>query len=259
MQTGRNSSTRPCSPRPATSPRATARRSSRPTRARPRRCSRTAARRSAGPTRAISESILDLPSAVVRNGRLAPDGPNFKVLVVEGDVAFSRGDLAADRDRAEARRLGQGRPADRDRRQLERADGLRPGQAGRGRPARRRWSRSCSRSRPSATSPTAPASRSRWPRSTCSATSSTARSSRSRPPTASTAPRTTTSSPTRTRRGRELRRDVRDDRPDAPCPYVADAWTRQADAGRQLQRHQRPPEDPHQPQGGPDDDPRLRP
>src|SRR4051812_45106930 len=38
----------------------------------------------------ISESILDLPNAVVRNRRLAPDGPNFKVLVIEGDVAFSR-------------------------------------------------------------------------------------------------------------------------------------------------------------------------
>ena len=39
----------------------------------------------------ISESLLDLPNAVVRDGRLAPDGPNFKALVVEGDVAFSRG------------------------------------------------------------------------------------------------------------------------------------------------------------------------
>src|SRR5262249_10311632 len=39
----------------------------------------------------ISESMLDLPSASVRNGRLAPGGPNFKALVVEGDVAFSRG------------------------------------------------------------------------------------------------------------------------------------------------------------------------
>lgn len=39
----------------------------------------------------ISESLLDLPSAIVRNGRLAPDGPSFKALVVEGDVAFSRG------------------------------------------------------------------------------------------------------------------------------------------------------------------------
>ena len=38
----------------------------------------------------ISESILDLPNAVVRNGHLAPDGPNFKALVIEGDVAFSR-------------------------------------------------------------------------------------------------------------------------------------------------------------------------
>ena len=79
----------------------------------------------------ISESILDLPNAVVRNGRLAPDGPNFKALVVEGDVAFSRAHLPADRDGAEAARLGQGRPADRDRRQLERADRRRPGQAGR--------------------------------------------------------------------------------------------------------------------------------
>ncbi|MDA0184268.1 glycosyl hydrolase [Solirubrobacter phytolaccae] len=39
----------------------------------------------------ISESLLDLPTASVRNGRLAPDGPNFKTLVIEGDVAFSRG------------------------------------------------------------------------------------------------------------------------------------------------------------------------
>ena len=38
----------------------------------------------------ISESILDLPNATVRNQRLAPDGPNFKALVLEGDVAFSR-------------------------------------------------------------------------------------------------------------------------------------------------------------------------
>ena len=76
----------------------------------------------------ISESILDLPNAVVRNGRLAPDGPNFKVLVVEGDVAFSRAHLPAHRDRPEAARLGEGRPADRDRRRLERADRQRPGQ-----------------------------------------------------------------------------------------------------------------------------------
>ena len=38
----------------------------------------------------ISESILDLPNATVRDKRLAPDGPNFKALVLEGDVAFSR-------------------------------------------------------------------------------------------------------------------------------------------------------------------------
>ena len=60
----------------------------------------------------ISESILDLPNAIVRNGRLAPDGPNFKALVIEGDVAFSRAHLPARRDRAEAARLGarQGLP-----------------------------------------------------------------------------------------------------------------------------------------------------
>ncbi len=39
----------------------------------------------------ISESMLDLPSATVRDKRLAPDGPGFKALVLEGDVAFSRG------------------------------------------------------------------------------------------------------------------------------------------------------------------------
>ena len=38
----------------------------------------------------ISESMLDLPNATVRDKRLAPDGPNFKALVLEGDVAFSR-------------------------------------------------------------------------------------------------------------------------------------------------------------------------
>ncbi len=39
----------------------------------------------------ISESMLDLPSATVRDRRLAPDGPAFKALVLEGDVAFGRG------------------------------------------------------------------------------------------------------------------------------------------------------------------------
>ena len=38
----------------------------------------------------ISESILDLPNATVRNQHFAPDGPNYKALVLEGDVAFSR-------------------------------------------------------------------------------------------------------------------------------------------------------------------------
>jgi hypothetical protein len=38
----------------------------------------------------ISESILDLPNATVRDKHFAPDGPNFKALVLEGDVAFSR-------------------------------------------------------------------------------------------------------------------------------------------------------------------------
>jgi hypothetical protein len=41
----------------------------------------------------ISESILDLPGVTVRDKRLAPDGPNFKALVLEGDVAFSRAAL----------------------------------------------------------------------------------------------------------------------------------------------------------------------
>ncbi|MFI1964919.1 glycosyl hydrolase [Streptomyces pathocidini] len=34
----------------------------------------------------LSPRILDLPSARVRDGRLAPEGPGFKALVVEGDV-----------------------------------------------------------------------------------------------------------------------------------------------------------------------------
>jgi alpha-L-rhamnosidase len=33
----------------------------------------------------LSESMLDLPSAVVRNGRLAPDGPAYKALILDGD------------------------------------------------------------------------------------------------------------------------------------------------------------------------------
>jgi hypothetical protein len=38
----------------------------------------------------ISESLLDLPNATVRDKVFAPDGPGFKALVLEGDVAFSR-------------------------------------------------------------------------------------------------------------------------------------------------------------------------
>ena len=67
----------------------------------------------------ISESMLDLPSATVRNGRFAPDGPNFKVLVLEGDVAFSRAPLLRVAHRPEAARLGEGRPAGRARQRLE--------------------------------------------------------------------------------------------------------------------------------------------
>ncbi|MER7792222.1 glycosyl hydrolase [Streptomyces sp. NPDC097640] len=38
----------------------------------------------------LSPRSLGLPSAVVRGGRLAPDGPAFKVLVLEGDVMIGR-------------------------------------------------------------------------------------------------------------------------------------------------------------------------
>ncbi|WP_328724462.1 glycosyl hydrolase [Streptomyces sp. NBC_00259] len=38
----------------------------------------------------LSPRLLDLPSAKVRGGRLAPDGPAFKALVVEGDVLSGR-------------------------------------------------------------------------------------------------------------------------------------------------------------------------
>ncbi|MEV6813582.1 glycosyl hydrolase, partial [Micromonospora sp. NPDC051296] len=38
----------------------------------------------------VSEPLLDLPNAVVRSGRLAPDGPAYKALVVEGDVFRGR-------------------------------------------------------------------------------------------------------------------------------------------------------------------------
>jgi hypothetical protein len=34
----------------------------------------------------LSPRVLDLPSAKVRGGRLAPDGPAFKALVIEGDI-----------------------------------------------------------------------------------------------------------------------------------------------------------------------------
>ncbi|MFE7327461.1 glycosyl hydrolase [Streptomyces sp. NPDC057565] len=38
----------------------------------------------------LSPRLLDLPSAVVRNGRFAPDGPSCKALVVDGDVMSGR-------------------------------------------------------------------------------------------------------------------------------------------------------------------------
>ncbi|WP_326818468.1 glycosyl hydrolase [Streptomyces sp. NBC_01762] len=38
----------------------------------------------------LSPRLLDLPSAVVRDGRLAPDGPALKALVVDGDVMAGR-------------------------------------------------------------------------------------------------------------------------------------------------------------------------
>ena len=38
----------------------------------------------------LSPRLLQLPSAVVRGGRLAPDGPAYKVLVLEGDVFAGR-------------------------------------------------------------------------------------------------------------------------------------------------------------------------
>ncbi|WP_305787615.1 glycosyl hydrolase [Symbioplanes lichenis] len=38
----------------------------------------------------LTESALDLPSAVVRGGRLAPDGPAYKALILEGDAFRGR-------------------------------------------------------------------------------------------------------------------------------------------------------------------------
>src|SRR5690606_3454730 len=38
----------------------------------------------------LSPALLDLPSATVRDGRLAPDGPAFRVLVFEGDPFHGR-------------------------------------------------------------------------------------------------------------------------------------------------------------------------
>jgi hypothetical protein len=37
----------------------------------------------------IDDSALDLPSAVVRNGRFAPDGPAYKLFAFEGDAYTS--------------------------------------------------------------------------------------------------------------------------------------------------------------------------
>ena len=90
MQTGRNVVTRRSWRRRATWPRATARRSSPPTRVRRAQVLKDGGTQVGWTNEDISESILDLPNAVVRDTRLAPDGPDFKVLVLEGDVAFSR-------------------------------------------------------------------------------------------------------------------------------------------------------------------------
>ncbi|MEU6844635.1 glycosyl hydrolase [Streptomyces sp. NPDC046716] len=38
----------------------------------------------------LSPRLLDLPSAVVRDGRLAPEGPALKALVVDGDIMINR-------------------------------------------------------------------------------------------------------------------------------------------------------------------------
>ncbi|WP_116113990.1 glycosyl hydrolase [Amycolatopsis ruanii] len=38
----------------------------------------------------LSEPMLDLPSAVVRDGRLAPDGPAYKALILDGDIFRNR-------------------------------------------------------------------------------------------------------------------------------------------------------------------------
>jgi hypothetical protein len=38
----------------------------------------------------LGPSLLELPSAVVRNGKLAPDGPAYKLLAFEGDSFANR-------------------------------------------------------------------------------------------------------------------------------------------------------------------------
>ena len=194
-----------------------------------RRCSRTAATTSAGRTRRSASRCWTSRTRSCAASGWRPDGPNFKALVLEGDVAYSRGDPAAGAHGAQAARVGEGRPAGRARRQLERAERPRHRQAGR--------ERARSRALVDRAAGAADACATRRPdrhpgrarrRSASSATSSTPVAPLRRPPTASTGATDyyfIANSHATAASSVEATFAMTD--PTA-VPYVADAWTRQA-------------------------------
>ena len=207
----------------------------------------------------ISESILDLPER--DRARQAPRArrPELQGARARGRRRLQPRHPAARRDRPEAARLGQGRAADRDRRQLDRRRRVRGlAKAGENAHAEGPGRRSCSRSRPSATPPTA----------TCipAALADLGVQRDVEYPVAPLRDR-----PPRRRQHRLLLLanshataaasvDATFAMTDPTAvPYVADAWTGKLVPVANYTRQRRPPEDADRAQGRPDDDPRLRP